>query len=68
MGSDLALSTRVLVDTTLSLDDMVCREMEALKPDCIVADSAAAAVRKRRQIKSKTAANRITKYKCLLRE
>lgn len=41
LGSDLALSTRVLVDTTLSLDDMVCREMEALRPDCIVADSMA---------------------------
>ena len=41
LGSDLALSTRVLVDTTLSLDDMVCREMERLKPDCIVADSMA---------------------------
>ena len=41
LGKDLALSTRVLVDTTLSLDDMVCREMEALKPDCIVADSMA---------------------------
>ena len=41
LGSDLALSTRVLVDTTLSLDDMVCREMARLKPDCIVADSMA---------------------------
>lgn len=41
LGSDLALSTRVLVDTTLSLDDMVCREMAALRPDCIVADSMA---------------------------
>jgi len=41
LGSDLALSTRVLVDTTLSLDDMVCREMDAIKPDCIVADSMA---------------------------
>ncbi len=41
LGSDLALSTRVLVDTTLSLDDMVCREMEALGPDCIVGDSMA---------------------------
>lgn len=41
IGSDLALSTRVLVDTTLALDDMVCREMERLKPDCIVADSMA---------------------------
>ncbi len=41
LGKDLALSTRVLVDTTLSLDDMVCREMAALQPDCIVADSMA---------------------------
>ena len=41
LGSDLVLSTRVLVDTTLSLDDLVCREMERLKPDCIVADSMA---------------------------
>lgn len=41
VGKDLALSTRLLVDTTLSLDDMVCKEMESLKPDCIVADSMA---------------------------
>ena len=41
IGADMALSTRVLVDTTLSLDDPVCREMERLRPDCIVADSMA---------------------------
>ena len=41
VGSDLALSTRVLVDTTLALDDMVCAEMQRLRPDCIVADSMA---------------------------
>ena len=41
IGADLALSTRVLVDTTLSLDEPVCRAMERLKPDCIVADSIA---------------------------
>ena len=41
IGSDLVLSTRVLVDTTLSLDEPVCRAMERLKPDCIVADSMA---------------------------
>lgn len=41
LGLDLALSTRVLVDTTLALDDMVCAEMIRLKPDCIVADSMA---------------------------
>ncbi len=41
IGSDLALSTRVLVDTTLSLDSPVCAAMERLKPHCIVADSMA---------------------------
>ena len=41
VGKDLSLSTKLLVDTTLSLDDMVCRDMEELRPDCIVADSMA---------------------------
>ena len=41
VGSDMALSARVLVDTTLALDESVCREMENLRPDCIVADSMA---------------------------
>ncbi len=41
VGKDLAFSTKILVDTTLALDDKVCREMEKLKPDCIVADSMA---------------------------
>ncbi len=41
VGKDLAFSTRLLVDTTLSLDEMVTREMQALAPDCIVADSMA---------------------------
>lgn len=41
VGKDLALSTKVLVDTTLALDDGVCRHMEQLRPDCIVADSMA---------------------------
>ena len=41
VGKDLAFSTQLLVDTTLALDDMVCREMAALRPDCIVADSMA---------------------------
>lgn len=41
VGSDLALSTRVLVDTILALDEPVCREMEKLRPDCIVGDSMA---------------------------
>ncbi len=41
VGKDLAFSTKILVDTTLALDDKVCEEMAALKPDCIVADSMA---------------------------
>ena len=41
LGKDLAFSTKILVDTTLALDDKVCKEMEELKPDCIVADSMA---------------------------
>ena len=41
IGKDLAFSTKVLVDTTLSLDDKVCADMEQMKPDCIVADSMA---------------------------
>lgn len=41
IGADMALSTRVLVDTTLSLDGPVCKAMERLRPDCIVADSMA---------------------------
>lgn len=41
VGKDLAFSTQILVDTTLALDDMVIKDMQALKPDCIVADSMA---------------------------
>lgn len=41
VGKDLAFSTQILVDTTLALDEMVCRDMERLHPDCIVADSMA---------------------------
>ena len=41
LGKDLAFSTKILVDTTLALDEKVCREMAKLKPDCIVADSMA---------------------------
>ena len=41
VGKDLAFSTKILVDTTLALDDKVCKEMDELKPDCIVADSMA---------------------------
>ena len=41
VGKDLAFSTKILVDTTLALDDKVCADMKQLKPDCIVADSMA---------------------------
>ena len=41
IGKDLAFSAKVLVDTTLALDDKVCGEMAELEPDCIVADSMA---------------------------
>ena len=41
VGKDLAFSAKILVDTTLALDDKVCREMAELKPDLIVADSMA---------------------------
>ena len=41
IGKDLASSTKILVDTTLALDDKICAEMKQLKPDCIVADSMA---------------------------
>ena len=41
VGKDMAFSIRILTDTTLALDEMVCRDMEAFHPDCIVADSMA---------------------------
>ena len=41
IGKDTAFSTKILVDTTLALDNKVCSEMAELKPDCIVADSMA---------------------------
>lgn len=41
VGKDMAFSIKILADTTLALDEMVCRDMERLQPDCIVADSMA---------------------------
>lgn len=41
IGKDIGFSTKILVDTTLELDAVVCRDMERIKPDCIVADSMA---------------------------
>lgn len=41
IGKDLAFSTKILVDTTLALDDAILADMKRLQPDCIVADSMA---------------------------
>lgn len=41
IGKDLAFSTKILVDTTLALDDAILKDMKKLQPDCIVADSMA---------------------------
>lgn len=41
IARDTAYSIHVLVETTLALDGMVCRELGREKPDCMVADSMA---------------------------
>lgn len=41
IGKDLAFSTKILVDTTLALDDAILEDMKKIQPDCIVADSMA---------------------------
>lgn len=41
VGKNLAFSMEILADTTLVLGDAACRDMERIKPDCIVADSMA---------------------------
>ncbi len=41
VGKDLAFSTKILVETTLELDDRVMADLRQLQPDCIVADSMA---------------------------
>ncbi len=41
IGKDMAFSIKILVDTTLALDEKIKADMETLKPDCIVADSMA---------------------------
>ena len=41
IGKDMAFYIKVLVDTTLALDEKIKEDMELLKPDCIVADSMA---------------------------
>lgn len=41
VGKDLALSIRLLVDTTLALDEAILEDVRKRNPDCIVADSMA---------------------------
>lgn len=41
IGKDLAFSVKILVDTTLALEEGLSAEIEEFKPDCIVADSMA---------------------------
>lgn len=41
IAKDLAFATKVLVNTTLALDEVILEQMRAWKPDCIVADSMA---------------------------
>lgn len=41
IGSDIAFSVRVLVDTTLALDEGICAALARWQPDVIVADSMA---------------------------
>lgn len=41
ISTDIAFSTKLLVNMTLAMDDAVISEMKLWKPDCIVADSMA---------------------------
>ena len=41
VGKDLAFATELIVKTTLSLDDMLSKQIEAIHPDLIVGDSVA---------------------------
>lgn len=39
VGRDFSALIEMVIDTTLSLDEKVCRELEDFSPDCIVSDS-----------------------------
>ena len=39
VGKDFAALIEMVVDTTISLDEKVCRELTEFKPDCIISDS-----------------------------
>ena len=39
VGKDFAALIEMVVDTTIALDEKVCRELREIEPDCIVSDS-----------------------------
>lgn len=41
VGRDMAFSIRLLTETTLALDEMVCGSLREFSPDCVVSDSMA---------------------------
>lgn len=41
VAKDIAFATKVLVDTTLAMDDVIYEDLLDIQPDCIVADSMA---------------------------
>lgn len=41
IAKDIAFSIKLLTETTLALDEMVCRSLREWKPHCIIADSMA---------------------------
>lgn len=39
VGKDFSAMIEMIVDTTVALDEKVCKELEEINPDCIVSDS-----------------------------
>lgn len=39
VGKDFSAMIEMIVDTTVTLDEKVCKELEEINPDCIVSDS-----------------------------
>jgi len=39
VGKDFSAMIEMIVDTTVALDDKVCKELKEINPDCIVSDS-----------------------------
>lgn len=41
VGKDIGFSIHILTETTLALDEMVCKSLGEFEPDCVIADSMA---------------------------